>query len=93
MNDSDYVKINSVNLFYITTDEVDGYIECNSTEEKNGNKYLTFASRDKSKEVLEKYIKLWDEIKYCIKTINGGECIESGKYGKKLPENQIQFRR
>ena len=34
MNDSDCVKINSVNPFYITIDEVDGYIECNSIEEK-----------------------------------------------------------
>ena len=45
--------------------------------EKNGNKYLTFASTDKSKKVLEKYTKLWDEIKYHIRTINtgkSGEC-------------------
>ena len=49
--------------------------------QKNGNKYLTFASTDKNKKVLEKYTKLWDEIKYHIKTINGGECnsIEEGE--------------
>ena len=49
--------------------EVDGYIEKN-----NGNKYLTFPSTDKSssdvRKVLEKYAKLWDEIKYHIQTIN-----------------------
>ena len=54
--------------------ERDGYIE---EEESNGNKYLTFASSDKNKKVLEKYTKLWDKIKYHIQTINAdksGEC-------------------
>ena len=27
MKDSDYVKINSVNSLYLTTDELDGYFE------------------------------------------------------------------
>ena len=44
--------------------EVGGYIK-----ENNGSKYLTFAPTDKNKKVLEKYTKLWDEIKYHIKTI------------------------
>ena len=43
---SDYVKINSVNPLYLIIDKVDG-----STQEKNGNKYLVFASTDKNKEV------------------------------------------
>ena len=34
MNDSDYVKINSVNSLYLIIDEVDGHFE-----ENNGNKY------------------------------------------------------
>ena len=60
---SDYENINSVNPLYV--DDVDGYIE-----ENNGNKYLTFAFTDKNKnKVLEKYAKLWDEIKYHIQTI------------------------
>ena len=54
--------------------EVDGYIE-----ENNGNKYLTFASTDKNKKVLEKYTSLWDEIKYHIQTINEDK---SGEYEK-----------
>ena len=41
--------------------------------ESNGNKYLNFADTDKNKEVLEKYTKFWDEIKYYIKTINSGK--------------------
>ena len=52
---------------YLIIGEADGYIE-----EKNGNKYLTFASTDKNKELLEKYTKLEDEMKYLIKTVIGG---------------------
>ena len=79
MKNSDYVKINSVNLLYVIINEVDGSIKV-----KNGNKYLTCVSTDKNKKVLEKYTELWDEIKYRIKTINGGECnsIKSGEHGK-----------
>ena len=33
----------------------------------------------KNKEVLTKHTKLWDEIKYLIKTING---VEEGEYGQ-----------
>ena len=62
---SDYEKINSVNPLYLIIGEVDGYIE-----ENNGNKYLTSASTNKNKKVLEKYKKLWDETKYHIQTMN-----------------------
>ena len=40
--DSEYVNIHSVNPLYFIVHEVDG-----SIEEKNGNKYLVFASTDK----------------------------------------------
>ena len=46
---------------------------------KGGNKYLTFASTGGNKEVLKKYTRIWDEIRYLIKIINVGK---SGKYGK-----------
>ena len=55
--------------------EADGYIE----EESNGNKYLTFASTDRNKNVLEKYTKLWSEIKYHIQTIKAGKSLEYDK--------------
>ena len=45
----------------------------NSTEESNENKYLIFASKDKSKEVLKKYTDLWDEIKNQIETMSGNK--------------------
>ena len=73
-----YESINSVNPFYVIIGEADGYIE-----EKNGNKYLTFTSTDKNKEVLEIYAKLWDGIKHLIKC-NSIEKINNkrGEYGK-----------
>ena len=52
MKDYNYVKINSVNRSYLIIDKVDGYIECNSIEEKDGNKYLILVSTDKNKKVL-----------------------------------------
>ena len=58
-------KINSVKPLYLMIGEADRYIE-----ENNGSKYLTFASTDKNKKVLEKYINLWDKIKHYIQTIN-----------------------
>ena len=61
MKDFDYVKINNVNPLYLIIGGVDEFIE-----EKNGNKYLTLVSTDKSKKVLIKYIKRWDEIKNLI---------------------------
>ena len=74
MKNSDHVKINSVNPLYGIIGEVGGHIE-----ENNGNKYLTFASTDKNKKVLEKYTKLCDEIKYNMQTRNSEK---SGEYGK-----------
>ena len=71
---SDYENITSVNPLYLIINDIYGYIE-----ESNGNKYLSFASTDKNKEVLKKYIKLWDEIKYHIQTINASEF---GEYDK-----------
>ena len=47
---------------YLIIGEADGNVE-----EKNGNKYLTFASTDKNNEVLKKYTEVWDGIKYQIK--------------------------
>ena len=40
---------------------------------------MPFALTDNNKEVLKKYIKLWDEVKYHIQAINDDEF---GEYGK-----------
>ena len=81
MKDSDHVKIDNVNPFYFIIGEVDGYVE-----ENNGKKYLTFASTDKNKKVLEKHTKLWDEIKY-IQTINASRFGEYEKDYMKIKFN------
>ena len=52
-NTGDYESIHSVNLLHFIIGEVNGYIE-----EKNGNKYLIFASTDKSKGLLKNYTEL-----------------------------------
>ena len=58
---------------YLISSKVDGHIECNSVEEKNGDKYLVFDSTDENKEVLKKYTELWDGIKNETETINSGK--------------------
>ena len=68
MKDSDHIKLHIVNPLHLIIAEVDGYIE-----ENNRNKYLTFASTYKNKNMLEKYTKLWDDIKCRIQTINAGK--------------------
>ena len=56
-----------------------GHFECNSTEEKNENKYLVLDGINENKEVLKEYEKVQEGIKKEIETINGGENIEYGK--------------
>ena len=77
MKDFDYVNILSVNSLYLVIGEGDGYIE-----EKNGNKYLIFASTDRNKEVLTKYTKLGYEIKNLIEKISH----KPGDFGKDFME-------
>ena len=74
MKNSDHIKINNVNPLYLIIGKVNGYIEGN-----NGNKYLTFTSTDKNKKALEKYTRVWDEVKYHIQSINAGNSIEYEK--------------
>ena len=69
-----YVKINSVNFLYLIIDDVVG-----PSEKNNGNRYLILDSTDKNKKVLIKYTKLWDRIKYLIKTIKSSK---EGEYRK-----------
>ena len=64
---------------YLDIAHASGYIECNSIEEKNGNKYSVLDDIYENKEVLEKYEEVWEGIKKEIETINGGEKIEYGK--------------
>ena len=69
----------SSNYLYLVFNNVDAYIEGNSTEEKKENKYLIFASTDKNREALENYKELWDEIKDQIELISGNKPIKYEK--------------
>ena len=61
------------------------HFECNSTEEKNENKYLVLDDIDENKEVLKNYEEiLGGGIKKEIETINGYKKIEYGKDFKKI---------
>ena len=42
----DNENIDSANSLYLIFNNVDGYVECNSTEESNENKYMIFASTE-----------------------------------------------
>ena len=59
-----------MNPLYLIVGVVEEYIE-----EKNGNKYLVFASTDKNKEILEKYTEIWDKTKSLIKKISDKQVI------------------
>ena len=73
-------NINSVNPLYLMIDKMIGDFECNSVEEKSGNKYLVLDDDiDENKEISSKYKKVWEGIKKEIETINGGKKIEYGK--------------
>ena len=82
---SSFIKIGDywsnfiINPLYLDIAHASGYIECNSIEEKNGNKYSVLDDIYENKEVLEKYEEVWEGIKKEIETINGGEKIEYGK--------------
>ena len=79
MKGLDNENIDSGNSLFLIFNNVDGYIECNSIEESNENKYFVFASTDKNKKVLEKYKELWDETKNQIRTIRGGKPMKYGR--------------
>ena len=69
-------SLDIANSLYLIFNNVDGYIECSSTEESNEDKYLIFASRDKKKEVFKKCTELWDKIKNHVETKSGGNSIK-----------------
>ena len=60
---ADYNNVNSVNPLYLMINEMFGYFECNSSEEKNENKDLVLDDVDENEEVLKKYEEVWEGIK------------------------------
>ena len=90
MKDSKYVKINSVNLLYLTFNKLNGYFE-----EINENKYLTLVPTNESKEKIKKYEDLWIKIRDLIRSVTKKSDDYDEKYIKikldsddKLPLNR-----
>ena len=81
-NINDCENINSVNPLHLMISEIGGYIKT----ESNGNKYLTFASIDKNKKVLEKYTKLRMKLNH-VQTINAGKSDECNS----IECNSVQY--
>ena len=73
-----------MNPLYLDIAHASGYIECNSIEEKNGNKYLVLDDIDENKEVLAKYKKVWEGNKKILKLLMVPKKLNMGKIFKKL---------
>ena len=67
---------------YLSITHASGYIECNSVEEKDVNKYLVFDSMDENKELLKKYNDVFNAIRNKIKKISGDKCDYDKDYMK-----------
>ena len=63
----DEYKINSVNSLYLLVNEIDGFIKCSSTEEKEVSKYLNISLTNSNSEVLKKMQKFGVELKIKLK--------------------------
>ena len=73
----DYESVYSVNPLYVRINHANGYIK-----EKDENKYLISYPTDGNKELLRKYVDVWNGIKNKINTINSGECDYEKDYTK-----------
>ena len=65
----DCENIYSVNSLDLLVNHASRYIE-----EKNGNKYLIFDSKDENKELFKKCNDVWNGIKNKIEAVSSGEC-------------------
>ena len=73
----DCENIYSVNPLYLLIDHASGYIE-----EKGVNKYFVFDSTNENKELLKKYIDIWNGTRDKVKEISSGECDYEKDYMK-----------
>ena len=77
IKDSKYVKINSVNPLYFIFNDVNRYFD-----EISGNKYLTLAPTDGSKEKMKRYEELWRKIRDLIRSVTKNSNDYDEKYMK-----------
>ena len=72
-----------MNPLYLHIAHASGYIECNSIEEKNKNKYLIFDSVDENKEALKSMKKFGRVLKKKLKLLMEVKKLNMGKILKK----------
>ena len=65
-----FKNLDGSNSLYLVFNNVDAYVEYNSTKENNEDKYLVFALTNNDKEALENYTELWNEVKDQIEMIS-----------------------
>ena len=58
-----HIKNNSVSPLYLFIDKING-----QAKESNRNKYLMLVPTDESKDILEKYEKLWNKIRGLVRS-------------------------
>ena len=75
-------NVKSVNPLYLMINRKDDFIE-----EKNGDKYLNIADKDRNSEVLKRYAEVWNRIKDCIEKINNNKLGEYDKDYMKIKFN------
>ena len=80
----DYWSNFTVNPLYLNVAHVSGYIESNSIEEKNGNKYLVLDDIDENKEVLKNMKKFGRVLKKKLKLLMVAKKLNMEKIFKKL---------
>ena len=68
-----------MNPLYLDIALASGYIECNSIEEKNGNKYLVLDDIDENKEVLKNVKKFGRLLKNFLKLLMAAKKLNMGK--------------
>ena len=73
-----------MNPLYLDIAYASGYIECNSIEEKNGNKYLVLDDIDENKEVLKNMKKFGRVLKKKLKPLIVAKKLNMEKIFKKL---------
>ena len=79
IEDSKYVKINSVNPLYLMFNRINEYFE-----EINGTRYLTLFPTIESKEKTKKYEEMWIRIKDLIRSTNKKSDDYDEKYEDKI---------
>ena len=77
IKDSQYIKINSVNMLNLIINKVNGYFE-----KINGNKYLTLVPTNESQEKIKRFEEMWSKIRDLIKSVTKSSDDYDEKYMK-----------